>query len=355
MKYRILLFGIVSISILCLFICIASGNISKWKMIFEKPVICIEISPTNQIYVSVPNMGIYSSIDLGESWQDTSGGIESLDIIYSIAIAQTNPETIYAEGIKWLYKSIDAGVSWKKIRKKVSLSELVEVDPRDSNIVYAGRFKSIDGGKTWRKMIDETEIPLGFWLHDVELNPRSPEIVYISDHPYGNLVELQKKGLMGIYKSIDGGETWITINKERTTQIAIDSIHTQTIYAGGENGIYKSIDGGETWQLMNRGLPDSMVQLVLIDVIDNRVVYAVIQHKVGIFFSQDSGETWKKLGKEFPTNGLCYELAINPSEPNILYLATTAGLWGLELEPRESHSIQPLGKLSTIWASIKDY
>src|SRR5688572_29335982 len=56
----------------------------------------------------------------------------------------------------------------------------------------------------------------------------------------------------GVYKTIDGGDTWHAVSKGLTdtcvSALAIDSQTPTTLYAGTRGGVFKSVDGGTTWQ-----------------------------------------------------------------------------------------------------------
>ncbi|MCK4364998.1 MAG: hypothetical protein KAW45_03000 [Thermoplasmatales archaeon] len=148
------------------------------------------------------------------------------------------------------------------------------VDPLDSNIVYVGSerngiFRSIDGGDTWewlRKGIKHTEF--GY-----------PEIYYISISPLGSND--------AVFTATTNGPGPLTGQ-----------------YAAGA-GIYKLLNGGDTWISSNCGLTHAGLHTVVFDLNNPDVLVAalssedptasqlqVMSFPGGIFKTSDKGDNW---------------------------------------------------------------
>ena len=173
-------------------------------------------------------------------------------------------------------------------------------------------YKSTDGGKTWsHKGLKET-----MHISRVRVHPSNPDVVYVAaiGSPFGPSVH------RGVYRSKDGGETWEQILFKHEQAGAIDLVmcdhdpnilyastfevfrRTWGLQAGGPNsGIFKSIDGGDTWAEITRnpGLPsDTLGRIGLAHSKDkpNRVSALIdSKEKNGLYQSEDGGETWKWL------------------------------------------------------------
>jgi photosystem II stability/assembly factor-like uncharacterized protein len=102
-----------------------------------------------------PGGGVAISSDGGRSWRyrPTPGEVPG-----SLAIAPSDPDTIYA-AIGWgVARSVDGGDSWLFLPRSGPMSGTVQtlaVDPKQSKIVYVGTYghgvlRSMDGGATWR-------------------------------------------------------------------------------------------------------------------------------------------------------------------------------------------------------------
>ncbi|MBM3210785.1 hypothetical protein FJZ33_01080 [Candidatus Poribacteria bacterium] len=314
---------------------------SEWSCVLEDVCIyCIAVDQSKPVLYVGTGGGIYKTEDRGESWVQLNKGLDDFTFVYSIVVDPKNTNIMYAGCGNGIYRSTNAGLIWEKVNQLGGLFTGTGIDPDDTQIIYVGGFKSTDGGNKWERMSIEKFSNI---ISDYAVNHRNTQVIYAASWSDG------------ILKSTDSGRTWSVINKNGCYQIAIDPIHTETLLTGGVNKLYKSIDAGKTWELIERGLPKGINRSVLVDPIDHRIVYTAID-KAGVFSSKNGGEIWQQLDKGGSPFGAIYsDLAINPTDPSILYIATTKGLWALQLEARGYHSIQPLGKLITVWGNIKDF
>jgi photosystem II stability/assembly factor-like uncharacterized protein len=148
----------------------------------------------------------------------------------------------------------------------------------------------------------------------------------------------------GVWKSNDGGTTFRPIFDKATTQsigaLALDPNHPDTYWAGtGESwmrnsvsvgdGVYKTIDGGETWT--NVGLPNSEhISKIIVDPSDSDTVYVCVPGRLwsdsadrGLYKTTDGGKTWAMILKGPNLSTGCSTLALDPKNPKKLI----AGLW----------------------------
>jgi photosystem II stability/assembly factor-like uncharacterized protein len=148
----------------------------------------------------------------------------------------------------------------------------------------------------------------------------------------------------GVWKSLDGGTTFRPVFDEQPVQsigaVALDPGHPSTVWVGtGEawtrnsvsigDGVYKSVDGGDTWQHM--GLPDSeRIAKILVSPRDGETVYACVAGKLwsdsaerGLYKTTDGGRSWKLVlaGANLSTG--CAGIALDPENPDVVF----AALW----------------------------
>jgi len=245
----------------------------------------IAIHPENENvwYVAVGSGGVWKTTNSGTTWRPIFDNQSSYSI-GSVSIDPNNPHTIwvgtgenvggrhvaFGDGV---YVSHDDGSSWKNMGLKNSehISKIV-VHPQDSNTIWVvsqgplwtsggerGVYKSVDGGKTWNRTLGDDE-----WVGatDLVIDPRNPDVMYAA--------------------------TW---QRQRTV----------AGYLGGGpgSGLYKSIDGGETWNKLTKGIPGSNLGKIglAISPFNPDVIYAAIEldrRKGGLFMSTNRGETWTK-------------------------------------------------------------
>ncbi|MEX0892001.1 MAG: hypothetical protein WEB88_07505, partial [Gemmatimonadota bacterium] len=172
-----------------------------------------------------------------------------------------------------LYKSTDAGESWRRVG--LASSEhigAIRIDPRDSDVVYVaaqgplfsaggdrGLYRTSDGGATWDRVLfvsDDTGIT------DVVLDPHDPDVLFAAAYPrrrhVGQALGGSPEG--GIFRSPDGGRSWEKLGNGLPTAdfgragLAIDGRTSPSqllalIQAGqGQSGIYRTLDGGDSWE-----------------------------------------------------------------------------------------------------------
>ncbi|MCP4704997.1 MAG: hypothetical protein GY865_10330, partial [candidate division Zixibacteria bacterium] len=128
------------------------------------------------------------------------------------------------------------------------------------HIIYVGSaaggvFKSTDNGTNWIPIFDDVGVlPIGA----IAINPQNTDIIYVGTGEANSGADTYEGN--GIYKSIDGGDTWTHVglpNSYHIGRLVVDPLRPDTIYAavGGkhfgalnpERGLYRSDDGGATW------------------------------------------------------------------------------------------------------------
>ncbi|HEY7111565.1 MAG TPA: hypothetical protein VIA45_01415 [Thermoanaerobaculia bacterium] len=148
----------------------------------------------------------------------------------------------------------------------------------------------------------------------------------------------------GVYKSVDGGETWtfssVGLPDERVQTIAIDPTSSQTIYLGTITpvgvqsvGIFKSVDGAASWTPMNVGLVDPLtlaepvdIETLAIDPSNPGTILAGSRFSE-IFKSEDGAATWTPV--TLGGSNVALEVSAfsyDPANPGAVLAASTQGL-----------------------------
>lgn len=133
---------------------------------------------------------------------------------------------------------------------------VVAIHPTDENIIYAGFsgggvFKTTDGGQTWLPIFDaQTYLSIG----EITIDPSNPNTIYVGTGD-PNISGFPFIG-DGIYRSTDAGATWTHLGLTDTRIISkiIANGNTLVVSTMGlpfertiDRGIYRSTDGGATW------------------------------------------------------------------------------------------------------------
>jgi len=211
-----------------------------------------------------------------------------------------------------------------------------------------GVWKTTDYGTTWQNVSDGYfETPS---IGDIAIAQNDPNIVYVgtgSDGLRSNVIAGK-----GMYKSVDGGDTWKHAGLRETGQIGAVEIDPtdhnvvwvaaigQAFNANEERGVYKTADGGRTWErvlYVSNTVGFSDIELLPGN---PNIVFATAwkaerkpwtiisggeQDEGGLYKSVDAGLTWEKVTEGLP-QGLIgkIDLAISPADSSIVYALVEA-------------------------------
>lgn len=187
----------------------------------------------------------------------------------------------------------------------------------------AGVFRSIDGGKNWQSINDlkikgENSDNPPARIFSITVDPTDPDIIYAGT-----------MGL-GIYKTENKGRTWKRVNNglelsgQRPTiyDIAIDPKNGSNVYLAGITNdygkIYKSTDGGGEWREVFVESQKEKPVLSLGISIKNPKIVLAGSSTGGVYASTDKGESWQHAGWFKEV----ISVGINNQNNNILYAAT---------------------------------
>ncbi len=254
----------------------------------------------------------------------------------------------------------------------------IAIDSNNENIWYVavgsgGVWKTLNSGTTWIPLFDDEN---SYSTGCVTIDPNNSATIWVGtgENVGGRHVAYGD----GIYKSDNGGKSWINMGLKKTEHISKIIVHPENsnivwVVAqgplwkkGGQRGVYKTINGGKNWKKVLGNSQWTGATDILIDPRNPNVLYAATwdRHRTvaafmgggpgsGIHKSVDGGETWKKLHKGLPNDrdsngdGKIDEddlptvnmgkigLAISPQKPDVLYAAielerTTGGVYKSE-------------------------
>lgn len=228
----------------------------------------------------------------------------------------------------------------------------IDVVTDQPDVMYVGTasgglWKSTSGGIKWEPIFDHE---LTASIGAVAIQQSNPSVIWVGTgegNPRNSL-----NGGYGVYKSLDGGKSWMSMGLEKTRhihRILIDPTDPNIVYVGAigspwgiheERGVYKTTDGGKTWKKILYTNPKSGVADMVMDPTNpNKILVAMWEHKrdpwffksggegSGLYMTHDGGENWKKLSDEdgLPKGELGrIGLAIAKNKPNIVYALVEA-------------------------------
>jgi photosystem II stability/assembly factor-like uncharacterized protein len=215
-------------------------------------------------------------------------------------------------------------------------------------VAQGGVWKTADNGNTYTPLTDNLPITR---ISDICIDPSNTNTIYISvcDFEYigfGLYLNGRKRNThygLGVYKTTDGGTTWIPTglsfqltngDASLIRKILVDPTNSNKVVACGVSGMYKSQDAGTTWTKVL----DSLMWDLQQDPVFPNTLYAasgwVLNSNTGaaaIYKSVDFGSSWTMLNTGIPLTDTVQrvKLAIASSDPSTIYAAATDVYGGL--------------------------
>ena len=287
---------------------------------------------------------VFSSDDLGASWQEPDGGSLSfpadadtaLERVWQLAPSPSEPGVVWAGSQpSALWRSEDRGEHFALVRPlwdhphrpdwgagfggqaiHTVLPHPVDAQQLTVAMSTGGTYRSTDGGASWvasnngiRVSFGPDPLPeFGQCVHKVARDSADPQRLYLQNHH-------------GVYRSDDGGSTWTSIADTLPTDFGFSMVahprrgsvaYSWPITADRERmppdracRVFRTEDGGGTWAPLSAGLP----QHDYFDIVLRDGMCADDADPTGMYFgtrngqvyaSADEGETWQLVAANLP-------------------------------------------------------
>jgi len=247
--------------------------------------------------------------------------------VTALATVPGSPNVVYlgaAQGGVW--KTTDGGTVWVPLTDgQDSLAVgAIALDPANANVVYVGTgeanqscdshygvglLKSTDGGTTWTHLGASTFQNTS--IGRIVVHPTVSGTLWVANGSgAGGFNCSVRSGTFGVWKSADGGTSWIQVlgSTQTGSNLAVQDLirsptDPNTLYAAvNASGIWKTVNGGTTWVKLVGGLPTTDVgRLDLgINPANASVLFALVARasngtQRGTYRSTDAGVTWAAL------------------------------------------------------------
>ena len=207
-------------------------------------------------------------------------------------------------------------------------------------VASGGVWKTTNSGTTYQPVFDSQG---SYSIGCVTLDPNNPHTVWVGSGENNGQRSVGYGD--GIYRSNDGGKTWINMglkNSEHIGKILIDPRDSRTVYVaaqgplwkpGGDRGLYKTTDGGKNWKPVLTVSENTGISDIAFDPRNPDVMYAASWQRRRhvwtfisggpesmIFKTEDGGTTWDTLRTGLPSVDMGrIALAVSPVNPDVVY------------------------------------
>jgi photosystem II stability/assembly factor-like uncharacterized protein len=331
-------------------------------------MIVVDPRDSNVVYVAAQgplwnsggDRGVYKTTDGGATWErvlhisDDTGANEvhmdprDPDVLYASAYQRRRHVWTLIDGgpESAIYKSTDAGASWRKITEglpKVDMGRIgLDISPADPDVIYAvieaqrdegGFFRSTDRGESWSKMSNYVSDSPQYY-NEIVADPHDVDRVYAMD----TFLQI----------TLDGGKNFTRVGEKKkhvdNHTIWIDPEDTDHFIAGCDGGIYETYNRGADYRFFEN-LPITQFYRVSVDT--SKPFYYVYggtqdNNSMGgpsrtLASSGISNEDWF-----ITTGGDGYETVVDPTNPDIVYSQSQyGGLVRYDRVSGEQVNIQP--------------
>ncbi|MEP2277834.1 MAG: hypothetical protein ABJI11_00295, partial [Maribacter sp.] len=279
----------------------------------------ITIDPTNSNIIWVgTSIGLQKSTDAGATWEVKRAGN-----IQDFKLKPNSPNTVYAVTSNTFVKSTDGGDTFIEITDGLPASSgrlvigtsaanpsgvyVLRALTGGNSFAFGGLYKSLDSGESFTKTASEQDIfeSNQAWFDlAIEVSPTNFNEIYT--------------GCLNVWKSTNGGDTFIRINRWNITDQGYThaDIHTikifnNKVYVGSDGGIYMSENGGSTFTDYTAGISISQFYRISVAKNDSEKITGGLQDNAG--FIRDQGQ-WNVF-----TGGDGMDYEIDPNNSSLVY------------------------------------
>jgi len=309
-------------------------------------------------YTGAVGGGVWKTTDAGRTWNPIMDS-QPVASIGALAVAPSDPNVIYVgsgeadmrsdiQGGNGMYRSSDAGVTWTHIGLDDSRHiGRVLVAPRDPQTLlvaalghaYApndmrGVYRSTDGGASWTRTLFHDG---NTGAIDLAADP-ALRVVYASlwqtRRPPWSVYPPSPGPGSGLYKSSDGGVTWMQLHGGLPTQdvgkigLAVAASEPQRVYAivdAKAGGLYRSDDAGATWRLIDGDVRLWQRGWYFCHVtVDPKNADSVYISDTSVYHSTDGGAHFTAI-KGSPDGDDFHQMWIDPTDPTHMVLGSDQG------------------------------
>lgn len=291
------------------------------------------------LYAGTVGMSVWFSKDLGETWTrpSSAAGLNSECRVWTLAADRARPGSVYAGGDLGLHRWDEGEQRWTHLPSPMDGRPIwaLAQSLHDPKVLLAGcrptaLYRSDDAGTTWRKL----EIPFADSCIQV-LVPRPTQILF---DPFERDTIWLGVEVDGLYRSTDGGASW-TRHVKGMSSIDIHGVaavggptasQARRIYVTTDHGPQRSHDNGESWEPFELASRWQYTRSVIPRADHTGVLF--MTNGSGppgadgrLWRSRDNGASWDDAGLPGTVNSTVWWVATHAADPMLLFCCTVLG------------------------------
>ncbi|MEW6363371.1 MAG: hypothetical protein AB1714_01890 [Acidobacteriota bacterium] len=336
-----------------------SSNFSTWRFgpVSGRIACLAKDFKNNVLYVGSASGGLWKSTTDGASWDSIFDGAGT-QTVGAIAIDPINPKNIWVgtgENVAWceeyfgigLLRSTDGGATWQRRNgsgatslENLSTFASIIVDPRSSSrlivggarkdcvhghYISGGIYTSDDAGATWTNRLSDA------YVTRIVIDPRNPGVLWAG------------VGGAGVYRSVDGGNSWalqtgLSTGSVGRVEVAVAPSDSKVVYALFESvnripEFWRTTNAGASWIRMTSGRSacDGQCWYNMVLAVHPTSSSTVYRGNILLFRSTNGGATWAELTGQWGLSQKVHQdthaLLIDPAHPGVFYVGCDGGIW----------------------------
>ena len=252
-----------------------AGGPNAWETLRSGDGGWVAVDPTNTNVLFQENvyLDLRKSVNGGTTFVPATSGITESPIQFSFitpfVMDPGNPQRLWIGGrIPW--RTVDQGATWTQAGAAFTAGNFpvtaIAVAPADANYVLMGRRSgfvtrtvtalSNTAGTVWASSLPT---PTQAYISSLAFDPLNKNVAYATYSTFG---------VPHVWKSIDAGATWASIDGTGVTGIpdipvhvlVVDPANTSRLYVGTDLGVLTSLDGGVHWAVENTGFANVITE-----------------------------------------------------------------------------------------------
>jgi len=248
------------------------GGIDGWSAIYggDGGYVAVDFTNPSILYVESQYLNLRKSTNDGRTTTSAYSGISEPNngtlFVAPFVMDPNNSKRLWAGGHS-IWRTNNGAGSWAQAGQKLSETAKVSaiaVAPSDSDCVLVGMndgsiFRQTQATASNASTLWPSVLPRQGFVTSLTFDPADSRIAYATYAEFGG---------HHVWKTTNGGESWIPIDGEGTAglpdmpvhSVIVDPNHRQHLYLGTDLGVFTTHQGGYAWAVENSGFANVVTE-----------------------------------------------------------------------------------------------